>query len=662
MSDIKKILISLIMVIVYSNAQAITLEKANNNTILVKNNTNEVSYPIYPAYISNMKNNNLIIIKDSCGYLSLKPKETCLITYNSLNTEKLKIQTLIDEKEYLVNIEKNINNLNKKNKNYTVNLNYKQNYIKLGLGYEYDFEYKTENEDVNFILDNKKIRDVIVNCENNICTYKFKLTQTKESYKKLVFENQTKEINFILRKSEDISLAKEKMSRYSLLEDVLFLEEYISGYPKKTVIDDSLINVVKSKKTINNLYIKAIFNNQEQKEFNISLYEIYPFSKKELVVKEGDSKIINLDLFPEYKKIINYGNIKFIGESNVSVLGVGLLENYGNIEFEIDSQIIQEKLSILYEKEEYSKLRFMCKKGETCLFIQSHYPVINKGSILKNGYNVYHNFQIKDLKYKKQELINSKVELENKKDNRDFKTYIKIAFDATIYFLMIFTLGIILFEFLPKWLRFERINKSINARMSFKYLSVSYLNIIFGVPALIFTLVFPLEELGYLKWYTDMNEYSVFWYYAGFVLSVIMHDFYFYWLHRLLHTKFMYRYVHYFHHKAKNTDSGVSFYFHFVETYLQFAYMVFLVLIFPIHVHAVYFFVAWMILQNAYGHSGYYLIPKKISKHPIVAKYMHFGPEHFHHHSSNKGFYGLYSRFWDSILNTADKTYKDTLD
>src|ERR1044072_4475785 len=49
----------------------------------------------------------------------------------------------------------------------------------------------------------------------------------------------------------------------------------------------------------------------------------------------------------------------------------------------------------------------------------------------------------------------------------------------------------------------------------------------------------PLQN--YTQVYTDINAYPVWWIAISLILSLIIHDTYFYWMHRLLHHKKLFR-------------------------------------------------------------------------------------------------------------------------
>ena len=70
--------------------------------------------------------------------------------------------------------------------------------------------------------------------------------------------------------------------------------------------------------------------------------------------------------------------------------------------------------------------------------------------------------------------------------------------------------------------------------------------------------------------YKNISEHSFFWIPISLVLSLIIHDTYFYWMHRLLHHKKIFRFAHLTHHQSTNPSPFTSYSFHFLEAFAIF--------------------------------------------------------------------------------------------
>lgn len=72
------------------------------------------------------------------------------------------------------------------------------------------------------------------------------------------------------------------------------------------------------------------------------------------------------------------------------------------------------------------------------------------------------------------------------------------------------------------------------------------------------------------------------------VLTIIaldyLHDAWFYWTHRMLHWKVLYKHVHYMHHRSTVPTAFTGYSFHVVEAVIVFANEVLVCFLMPIHV------------------------------------------------------------------------------
>ncbi|HEX9151079.1 MAG TPA: sterol desaturase family protein, partial [Flavobacterium sp.] len=67
---------------------------------------------------------------------------------------------------------------------------------------------------------------------------------------------------------------------------------------------------------------------------------------------------------------------------------------------------------------------------------------------------------------------------------------------------------------------------------------------------------------GITKIYLDVNDYGVFYLTISMVLMIVLHDTYFYWTHKLMHTsKWLYQF-HKIHHQSHNPTPWAAFAFH----------------------------------------------------------------------------------------------------
>lgn len=143
---------------------------------------------------------------------------------------------------------------------------------------------------------------------------------------------------------------------------------------------------------------------------------------------------------------------------------------------------------------------------------------------------------------------------------------------------------------------------------------------------------------------------SLLWYLA----SMLIFDTWFYWGHRLLHTKFFYRHIHAWHHRAvtptvwsNNSDT-------FLDDLILQSYFFFAPFFLPIPgviliAHKIYDQITGMI-----GHSGYEYSANPLSRFPFPLLGVTF---HDQHHE--KFFYNYATHFsiWDRLMKTIHPAY-----
>ncbi|WP_427969728.1 sterol desaturase family protein [Altererythrobacter sp.] len=143
----------------------------------------------------------------------------------------------------------------------------------------------------------------------------------------------------------------------------------------------------------------------------------------------------------------------------------------------------------------------------------------------------------------------------------------------------------------------------------------------------------------------------------------LAHDTYFYWMHRALHTKRLFRATHLHHHKSRTPTSWAAYSFSAWEGIAESAFMPLYLLIaafFGVAYSdfAIFFFLGWMILRNVIGHAG-------VEVHPagwVDSKWLDWlttTTHHDLHHSEGNHNFGLYFTWWDRWMGTEHPQYKE---
>jgi len=145
------------------------------------------------------------------------------------------------------------------------------------------------------------------------------------------------------------------------------------------------------------------------------------------------------------------------------------------------------------------------------------------------------------------------------------------------------------------------------------------------------------------------------------LLMVLLHDAWFYWTHRLLHWRPLFRRVHHVHHRSTSPTPWAAYAFHPVEALVQAAIFPLLVFTIPAPPQALGLFLLFMIVRNVMGHLGFEVFPHGFTRHALGR--WHTTPTHHDlHHRHGSGNYGLYFTFWDDLLGTTRRAYHEAFD
>jgi sterol desaturase/sphingolipid hydroxylase (fatty acid hydroxylase superfamily) len=151
--------------------------------------------------------------------------------------------------------------------------------------------------------------------------------------------------------------------------------------------------------------------------------------------------------------------------------------------------------------------------------------------------------------------------------------------------------------------------------------------------------------------YNHIDDYPMWYFWLSILLMVLLHDAYFYWTHRLIHHKALFKYFHALHHKSHNPSPWAAFAFDPMEAIINGCFQFVMMLIIPAHFNAVAIFYLISMTVNVYGHLGYELYPKSVHTH-WLGQWINTSTAHNLHHHHGKGNYGFYFTFWDKIMGT----------
>ncbi len=170
--------------------------------------------------------------------------------------------------------------------------------------------------------------------------------------------------------------------------------------------------------------------------------------------------------------------------------------------------------------------------------------------------------------------------------------------------------------------------------------------------------IFFGKTFGIFTLYKGFAEHSA-WYMALCVVGLlIFQDTYFYWTHRLMHLRRLFRWTHMTHHKSWVPTPFTAYSFSLFETAVQAAPVPLWLLVVPTHVEALFVFLALQIFRNAQGHCGYEFHSARFGTHWFWRQFT--TPTHHDlHHSSGRYNFGLWFRWWDLAMGTEHPQYME---
>lgn len=230
------------------------------------------------------------------------------------------------------------------------------------------------------------------------------------------------------------------------------------------------------------------------------------------------------------------------------------------------------------------------------------------------------------------------------------KIFMRYAFFASISFLIFYVL------FSQKW-AYKKIQTTFPKSKDY-IREVTYSIFTVVIFTLMAMLIFKSPLTPYSQIYWEFNAMPSWYYVLTFFFMIFAHDTYFYWMHRGLHHKSIYKHAHLVHHKSTNPSPWAAYSFHPIEAIFEAAILPIMAFTFPIHISAFGFFFLFQIIYNVYGHLGYEIYPKGFNQH-WLGKWINTSTHHNLHHKHFHNSYGLYFTFWDRIMGTMAPQYDD---
>lgn len=177
-------------------------------------------------------------------------------------------------------------------------------------------------------------------------------------------------------------------------------------------------------------------------------------------------------------------------------------------------------------------------------------------------------------------------------ENDFYQIYTKLILSTTYLFLINFSLFFIYKNYFKAYKIQDK--KSLSLSHTSNIILVNFSLIAYILPSFI-ALYFSIYNHNKIKIYQIRD----------LVCTALLDDFYFYWFHRFLHTKFMYKHIHSIHHQARAPKILDYLYAHLFELIFGSLGILICVLTFNLDFTTTFIFTIFRHIHEAHIHCGY---------------------------------------------------------
>lgn len=242
---------------------------------------------------------------------------------------------------------------------------------------------------------------------------------------------------------------------------------------------------------------------------------------------------------------------------------------------------------------------------------------------------------------------------------RVFEHFVNVyTFDLGRYLIAASSLALLLW-ILGDWSEERRIQKRRARSEDYRREILSSFRTVFffGLTGLLTLLMIEAQIVS-----MHQGDWSPWLFTAQLIIIILAHDTWFYWMHRALHHRRLFRATHLHHHYSRTPTPWAAYSFSAWEGIAEAAFLpVFLLSAALAGVAyidlAIFVFLAWMIFRNVIGHAGVELHPAGWVDKPWL-DWLTTTTHHDLHHSEGRYNFGLYFTWWDRWMGTEHPHYK----
>lgn len=168
-----------------------------------------------------------------------------------------------------------------------------------------------------------------------------------------------------------------------------------------------------------------------------------------------------------------------------------------------------------------------------------------------------------------------------------------------------------------------------------------------------------LNKHGFISY---SKEPATWWIIAlEFAFSFFAFDTYFYWLHRWMHKKPIYQWIHKLHHHSTSPNLLTTLSVNPLESFINGGFAPLFVTLFTVHEETAKLLIPCNFIMGLYVHCGYEFLPRWWNK-SWLTKWFITTTFHDQHHKYFNYNYGGYTTIWDYICGTVRGKYESDFD
>ena len=163
--------------------------------------------------------------------------------------------------------------------------------------------------------------------------------------------------------------------------------------------------------------------------------------------------------------------------------------------------------------------------------------------------------------------------------------------------------------------------------------------------------LYQLYKAGLTGIYWNTFAYPLWYLPLSFLICLVVHDTLFYWTHRLMHWRPIFKYTHAGHHKSVSPTPWAIFAFQPAEAVLQFLCLGLIIVFVPMKPIVLIAYLSYDSMINIAGHTGHEMVPAWVSKHWLF-KGLNNVTHHDNHHTNMRCNFGAFFNVWDRWMGT----------